>query len=111
MAYRLFSDTLNTLRFGTLNEELGRELADLTVRCENAGATGTLTLKLTLKPGKAGQIEVVDDIAIKAPKEEKGTTILFSTPEGNLIREDPRQQQLEGLRSVDAETGELRRVN
>jgi hypothetical protein len=71
---------------------------------------GELTLKLKLKPGKGGQIEIVDDITVKAPKEEKGTSIMFATPEGNLTREDPRQMQIEGLRSVDMETGELKKV-
>jgi hypothetical protein len=35
---------------------------------------------------------------------------MFSTPEGNLTREDPRQMQIEGLRTVDKSTGELKRV-
>ena len=53
---------------------------------------------------------MIDDIKVTTPKETKGTTIMFATPENNLQREDPRQQSIEGLRSVDMETGELRRV-
>jgi hypothetical protein len=65
---------------------------------------------LSLKPGKGGQIEVFDDIKVKSPKEERGSSIFFATPEGNLTRDDPKQLQIDGLRTVDMETGELRRV-
>lgn len=110
MGIRPFSDTLCALRFGTLTDDLSEALHELTERCTNTGKAGTLTLQLTLKPGKSGQIEVIDDIKVKLPKEEKGTTLMFATPEGNLQREDPRQLALEGLRSVDMETGELKKV-
>jgi hypothetical protein len=69
-----------------------------------------LTLVLKLKPGKGGQIEIFDEIKISMPKEEKSSSIMFATPEGNLQREDPRQMQIDGLRTVDMETGELKRV-
>lgn len=105
-----FTDTLNHMRFGTLSEDLTKALHDLTQKCADTGRVGKLTLELQLKPGKGGQIEVFDDIRVKLPKEERGSTILFATPEGNLTREDPRQLQIEGLRTVDKATGELKRV-
>lgn len=107
---RPFTDTLNALRFGTLNDDLSAELNKLVSACANTGKVGELTLKIKLKPGKGGQIEVFDDIKVSAPKEERGSSIMFATPEGNLQREDPRQLQIEGLRTVDRETGELRKV-
>jgi hypothetical protein len=110
MASRPFTDTINALRYGTLNEDLTAALNDLVKVCDNTGKAGELTLKLKLKPGKGGQMEIIDELIIKAPKEEKGTSIFFATPEGNLTREDPRQLNIEGLRSLDMETGELRRV-
>lgn len=111
MAARPFTDTIVALRFGTLNDDLTEKLHELTQKCVDTGRAGTLTLTLALKPGKGGQIEVFDDIKVKLPKEEKGSSIMFATPEGNLQREDPRQLQLDGLRTVDKDTGELRRVN
>lgn len=106
-----FTDTLNQLRFGTLNEDLTKALHELITACSDTQRAGTLTLTLALKPGKGGQVEVFDDIKVKKPKEERGSSIMFATPEGNLQREDPRQMKLEGLRTVDMETGELRAVN
>lgn len=104
-----FTDTLNALRFGTLSEELTKKLHDLTSACVEAQRPGTITITLALKPGKGGQVEVFDDVKVKMPKEERGSSIMFATPEGNLQREDPRQKKLD-LRQVDPETGELRNV-
>jgi hypothetical protein len=50
------------LRFGTLTDDLTKALNELTLKCSDTGRAGELTLKLTLKPGKAGQIEIVDDM-------------------------------------------------
>ncbi len=105
-----FTDTLNAMRFGTLTEDLTRALHELTLACVDTQRGGALTLTLQLKPGKGGQIEVCDDIKVKQPKAERGSTIMFSTPEGNLQREDPRQKKLD-LRQVDAGTGEIININ
>lgn len=104
-----FTDTLNALRFGTLSEELTKKLHELTQSCTETGRAGSITLTLALKPGKGGQVEVFDDVKVKLPKEERGSSIMFATVEGNLQREDPRQKKLD-LRSVDADTGEIRVV-
>jgi hypothetical protein len=105
-----FTDTLNALRFGTLSEELTKKLHELTAACTETQRSGAITLTLALKPGKGGQVEVFDDIKVKMPKEERGSSIMFATPEGNLQREDPRQKKLD-LRQVDTDTGEIRSIN
>lgn len=106
-----FNDTIVSLRYGTLHDELTEALNKLTDDVTRTGKVGALTLSIKLKPtNNSGQIEVIDDLKITTPKETKGTTIMFATPENNLTREDPKQLSLEGLRSVDMETGELRRV-
>lgn len=110
MGKRNFTDTLVALRWGTLHDELTEELNNLVKKCGDTGKVGTLSLTLKLKPGSGGQIEVIDDIKVTAPKETKGTSIMFATVEHNLTREDPRQQSIEGLRSVDMATGELKKV-
>lgn len=108
--HRTYTQTVDALRFGTLGDELTDKLRDLVAACATTGRAGSLTFSLHLKPGKGGQIEVFDDIKMKMPKEEKGSSLMFATPDNNLTREDPRQLTLEGLRTVDQETGELRRI-
>lgn len=107
---RTFSNTVEALRFGTLGDELTDRLCDLTAACASTGRAGSITLTLQLKPGKGGQIEVFDDVKLKLPKEERGSSLMFATPENFLTREDPRQIEIEGLRTVDQDTGEIRRV-
>jgi len=105
-----FTDIVNSLRYGHLSEELTRQLHQLTLDCQAAGRPGTLTLQVTLKPGKAGQMEVVDDVKVKPPKTDRGTSLMFVADGGALVREDPRQTRLD-LRTVDPDTGEIRTVN
>ncbi len=108
---RPFNDTLVSLRYGTLHDELTEALNKLTDDVTRTGKVGALTLSIKLKPtNNSGQIEVIDDLKVTTPKETKGTTIMFATPENNLTRDDPRQLSIEGLRTLDKETGELRRV-
>jgi hypothetical protein len=105
-----FTDTIVSMRYGTLVDDLTKAMNELTAKCADTGRAGSLILTLQLKPGKGGQIEVFDDIKVKSPKEERGSSVFFATPDGNLTRDDPKQLQIEGLRTVDMETGELRRV-
>lgn len=110
---RTFADTINTLRFGTLSDELSDKLQELVACCATTGKNGSITLTLILKPGKGGQIEVYDEIKLKLPKEEKGSSLMFATPENNLQREDPRQLQLPELRRVETShaSAEVRKVS
>ena len=110
MEHRTFTSTVEALRFGALGDELTDKLRDLVASCATTGRAGAITLTLALKPGKGGQIEVFDEIKVKLPKEEKGSSLMFATPENNLQREDPRQLSIDGLRSVDQETGEIRNL-
>lgn len=121
MTPRTFTATVDALRYGTLGEELTKRLTSLTQACQERGKAGKITLTLTLKPGKGGQMEVFDDIKFVEPKEDRGSSIMFATPEGHLQREDPRQKSLPGIRSVeqpaapvrevvDADTGEIRQA-
>jgi hypothetical protein len=109
---RTFTQTIDTLRFGTLSDELTDKLRELVATCASTGKAGALTLQIALKPGKGGQIEIFDDIKLKLPKPEKGSSLMFATPDNNLSRDDPRQMQLPGLRTVtDQATGEIRKVS
>ena len=108
---RPFTDTLRQIRFGELQDELTDELSKLTAACTDTGRAGELVLKIKLKPGKGGQVELLDDLTVRPPKRERGTSIFFATVDGNLQRTDPRQGELEGIREVPTEPrGEVRDV-
>src|ERR1700752_2952598 len=98
-----FNDTLVQLRFGELHDELTDAINEVVTKVSNTQKAGKITLTLAFKAGKGGQIEIADELKVVLPKEEKGSTIMFATTEGNLTRQDPRQQTFEGIRSVDQE--------
>lgn len=63
---------------------------------------GTLTLKIAVKPSTAGALAVKAEVSITKPKGLPPESLLWATPEGNLLAEDPRQTKLE-LKPVVAE--------
>lgn len=89
-----------------LGEEATEALNDLVHATTETGKAGSLTLTIKMKPigGKAGQMELETDVKAKLPAPTKGKTILFTTPDNNLQRSDPRQQTLEGVRDANQES-------
>lgn len=63
---------------------------------------GTLTLKIGIKPSTAGTLAVKAECNITKPKGMPAESLLWPTPEGNLIAEDPKQTKLD-LKPVLAE--------
>ena len=100
-----FSDFLeNSAPF--LGEEATEALNDLVHATTETGKAGSITLTIKMKPigGKTGQMELDTDVKVKLPTPTKGRTILFTTPDNNLQRTDPRQQTLDGVRDVAQES-------
>lgn len=88
-------DTLKALRYGQTEVELSEAISEAVQCARDTGKQAVVSLKITIKPqGNSGQYFITDDITTKLPKLPKEQTIMFGTPEGNLLREDPRQQKL-----------------
>ena len=87
---------------GPLLDDAGEKFAEL-VRAVNAtGKAGSLTMKVFIKPSTAGANAVRGEASIKKPKGLPAESLLWPTPEGNLMDDDPRQSKLE-LKQVAAE--------
>lgn len=101
---RPFMDLLRTLRDGGCLEDLSRALKQLNVAVATTGKAGTLTLKVSIKPADRGvntlRVTARDEIALKLPMPDKGTSLYFLDQSQNLCENDPFQRKLE-LRSVD----------
>lgn len=117
----LYVATINQLRYGAAAEELSEKLAECVDRASSTGKTAELTLVIKIKPqGASGQYFLTDEIKQKLPILPKEQSIFFGTPEGNLTREDPRQQKLPlvavagtdstPLKTVDQAADTLKRV-
>jgi hypothetical protein len=93
-------DTLRDLESGGLLDELSDSQHRLIDAIRLAGKGGELVIKLAYKPDGRGQMNIKADIKVNEPKMSRGTSLFFLTPEGNLTRRDPRQQDL-ALRPVE----------
>lgn len=112
MSVRPFIDTLRDVESGTLLEELSEIQNEVIAACQKTLKGGEITIKLSYKPEGEGQMTISADFKHKAPTMPRGKTLFFVTPERNLTRQDPRQQNL-ALRAVDspAQATELREVS
>lgn len=72
---------------------------------------GTLKLTINVKPSTAGALAVKADVAITKPKGLPPESLLWPTPEGNLVGEDPKQTKLELREVAPATARELKAVN
>lgn len=67
----------------------------------DTGKAGSITLKVTVRPSTAGAMAVKPEVRVTMPKGLPAEALLWPTPEGNLVSDDPRQEKLE-LRRVEA---------
>lgn len=106
---RLLTDVLRDLRGGACVDEATDRLAELVQRVTDTGKPGSITITLTAKVASraSGALIITDKVALKLPAGAPSESILFATPEGSLLTEDPRQQKLD-LKAVPEPTKELR---
>jgi len=109
---RPITDVLRDLRRGGCVAEATDALADLVNAVTEHGKAGRLTIELTVRPATrgTGALVIADKIAVKMPVPQTSESLMFATPEGSLLPEDPRQSKLE-LRAAEAQRpDELRTV-
>ena len=96
MAVNCITKTLERLRGGQMLDEASEKLAEIVKAVDITGKAGEITIKLQVKKlSRSGALEVIDKISSKIPEEQPITTMMYPTPEGNLLTQDPRQQTLE----------------
>jgi len=94
---RPFMETLATLREGACLDDLAFEINQVVAGVRLTGKTGDLTLKIKVAPFKQGNGDVVmlvDQITSKIPEPEKPGTLLFTTEDNNLQRDNPKQREM-----------------
>lgn len=99
VAGKTFTAQLAELERGGLDHDLSTQLNNLVKEVRKTGKPGCLTLKLAIKPCDAigQQVEIGADITLRLPKAPRERTLAFTTPQGGLQREDPRQMNLRGI--------------
>lgn len=94
---RPFSDWLREQRGGDAHDELSAALNELVESVSETGKVGSLTFTLKVKPagkGDHGTVIVSDATTLKKPQPERGEALFFITDDANLVRHNPRQEEL-----------------
>ena len=92
-----------------LLDQASDKLAELVNAVTSTGKAGSITIKVDLKPSTAGALAVKGAVAIKKPQRLPREALLWPTPDGNLLSEDPKQLKME-LKPVATEKTELKTV-
>jgi hypothetical protein len=100
----LFAFTLAQIRNGAAGVEASDKLTECVTAARETGKAAELVIKIKIKPDgrDSGQYFIEESIVNKLPKPERGKTLFFGTPDGNLTRDNPRQQSLE-LQKVESD--------
>ena len=101
MSTRPFFETLRDIEYGHLMEELAEKQKEVIDAAIATGKKGAITLSITYTPEGQDQITVAADLKHKTPEHPRGKTIFFVAPDSSLSRSDPRQIDIESLRTVD----------
>ena len=72
----------------------GEQLSKVVSQVAARGKAGSFTLKIDLKPSTAGALAVKGTISTKMPVAAPAESLMWATPEGNLLADDPRQEKL-----------------
>jgi len=88
-------DTLRHLEGGTFLDEVSEAMAKVVLAVSESGKAGSVTMKIDVRRATAGAMAVRGTFTTKCPSEPPVEALLFATPEGNLLTEDPSQRKLE----------------
>lgn len=108
-----FLRALQEHRQGEIITELSTKMREAVEVARKRGKTAKVILEITLSPNNSNAISFAAEVTTKLPKEDPYAGIFFSDENGNLFRNDPLQQELPPLRTVEPEQQqtELRKVS
>lgn len=93
---RPITDVLRDVRKGAAVNEATEALADAVRAVDATGKAASVTIKITVKPSVARDAEKRIAVAIAAslPRADIDEALFFSDEHGDLLRTDPRQEEL-----------------
>lgn len=101
---RPITDTLRHIGGGVFIDTASDKLAELVNAVSESGKSGRLDLAIHVKKAtRGGAMILTGAVKLTKPAEAPYEAMLFATPEGNLVADDPHQQKLD-LKTVPADT-------
>lgn len=108
---RPITDTLRHIGGGVFIDTASNKLAELVAAVDQSGKQGKVTLDITVKKAtRGGAMHITGKVQLTKPAEEAMEALLFATPDGNLVAEDPNQMKLELKQINDTTSTELKKV-
>lgn len=93
---RPITDTLRHIGGGVFIDTASDKLAELVAAVDASGKAGRIDLTISVKKAtRGGAMHLTGKVKLTKPAEEPMEALLFATPEGNLIADDPHQQKLD----------------
>jgi hypothetical protein len=107
--FRPFAELLTILDRGAAHAEASRALHDLTAAVRDTGRKGSMSIVLQVQAlkGSTDQLVVSAQVTCKPPKSEPAASIFYADHSGNLVRNDPRQPEIDGLRIVEPKSARV----
>lgn len=97
----LFFHAVSHLEYSRTTKELDETLDACIKASQETMKPSTITLTLTVKPKNNGaQVFIIPEIKSKIPKFPREETIFFPN-DGNLLRNDPHQNNIPGMKIVE----------
>lgn len=96
MAARPITDTLRHIGGGVFIDIASDKMSELVNAVSDSGKPGKLTMDISVKKAtRGGAMHISGKITMKKPAEDPMEAMLFATPEGNLVADDPKQAKLD----------------
>lgn len=96
MSVRPITDTLRHIGGGVFIDLASDKMNELVTAVDTTGKSGKLTLEVSVKKAtRGGAMHITGKVTVKKPAEDALEAMLFATPEGNLVADDPHQQKLD----------------
>ncbi len=100
---RPITDTLRHIGGGVFVDTASAKLQELVSAVDETGKAGRIDLTISVKKAtRGGAMILTGKVKLTKPAEPALEAMLFATPEGNLVADDPHQKKLD-LQTVPAD--------
>jgi hypothetical protein len=105
---RPLAAVLQDLKHGAVLDQASTELQQLVAAVTDTRKKGKLVVEITVEPMKNDDVALTVTAGVKVtrPPAPANSAIFFADDDHNLVRDDPRQAALPGLRRVDLDRPE-----
>lgn len=96
MSARPITDTLRHIGGGVYIDQASDKMTELVSAVDSTGKSGKLTLEIKVKKAsRGGAMHITGTVRVSKPADDPMEALLFATPEGNLVADDPNQKTLD----------------